>query len=179
MRFIDITGDRYGRLTVIGRAPNYLKRNGRPYTAWFCSCDCGNQAIVLSINLRRQRTRSCGCLQVENAVSIGVLNTTHGDSKHGSEAPEYNAWHSMKKRCLDVNHQAYKRYGGRGITVCQRWLESYENFLADMGRRPSAKHSLDRVDNNLLTDSYSKSNCRWATKGMQANNRRPRLKAVK
>lgn len=176
-RFVDLTGDRYGRLLVMHQAPNIIeKMAGRQSVAWECRCDCGTICIVRSNTLRRGHTRSCGCLHREMVGQVGKKNRTHGE---GGTTSEYYTWRAMRARCLNPNNPAYKNYGGRGITICQRWLDSYENFLTDMGRRPTPQHSIDRIDNDLLVDSYSKANCRWATTEEQLANRRPYLRSVK
>jgi hypothetical protein len=108
-------------------------------------------------------SRSCGCLRSET-------HTTHGTTKGGHKTPEYRAWQAMKNRCYYEGHVQFKDYGGRGIVVCERWLESFETFLADMGPRPTPSHSLDRFPD--VNGNYEPSNCRWATSSEQHRNRR-------
>jgi hypothetical protein len=148
----DLTGLRFGRLVV-------ERRNGTAHRQplWRCACDCGETVDILGGNLRRGTSRSCGCLKRE-------LQTRHG--RYGT--PEYHVWDAMLRRCTNPAHPGYVDYGGRGITVCERW-RSFENFYADMGPRPSSKHSLDRVNNDA---GYEKSNCRWATASQQGFNKR-------
>lgn len=159
-RVVDLTGKRFGHLLVVRRLP---KQPNRPYR-WRCKCDCGKTVSVRGDVLRYGFTKSCGCLRVSNGIKRGRDSFKHGDSF----TSEYSTWANMKDRCLNPNCQSFKNYGGRGITVCNRWLQ-YENFLADMGRKPSPAHSLDRINNDR---GYSPSNCRWATQKEQTNNRR-------
>jgi hypothetical protein len=159
----DLTGQRFGRLVVTARAPNVRPR----YTRWLCLCDCGNARTVDRANLCGGRTQSCGCLNA--AAKIG-RQTKHGDAPfHGPRAPEYRAWRHIKGRCFNPNVKSYPRYGGAGITMCEEWAGDYRAFLRDMGRRPSPKHSVDRIEGTL---GYEPGNCRWATATEQSRNRR-------
>lgn len=149
-----------GRLTVISKEPS----NNHKKSMWSCRCECGNMTRVTGSRLtegNKTVIRSCGCVIVEK---IRLRNYRHG-LRHSKV---YNAWRNMKRRCYSTVDSHYHSYGGRGITVCGRWLESFENFLQDMGI-PEKCLSLDRVDTN---GNYSKENCRWATNKQQATNKR-------
>jgi hypothetical protein len=129
----DLTGRRFGRLIVIGLGP---ARSGS--RTWLCRCECGNTKAALSGNLRSGKTKSCGCIRVQ---ANQERNTTHGLAL----TPEYRVWLHIKGRCHTPTDANYQNYGGRGISVCQRWRDSFESFYSDMGPRPSARHSIDRV----------------------------------
>lgn len=162
---INLTGSRFGRLLVQHRTGT--AKNGA--ALWRCVCDCGGTSETQSIALRSGRTRSCGCLVAEfKALKLRPART-HGHTS-GGISPTYNSWCAMRKRCQNEGANNYDIYGGRGIKVCDRW-QKFENFLADMGERPTAK-TLDRYPNK--DGNYEPSNCRWATWIEQAQNRQPK-----
>src|SRR5215471_1725927 len=142
-------GQRYHRLTAI----EFDGRDIRGCAVWRFRCDCGEEFTALAGNVRFGTTKSCGCLRIKH----GMIGTQ-----------EYHSWIGMRSRCSDPNHQGYKDYGGRGISVCERWSK-FEHFYADMGPKPSSNHSIDRIDNN---GNYEPSNCKWSTPKEQSNNQR-------
>lgn len=166
-RFKDISGERFARLLVVGLSGRV---NGK--IRWECACDCGKNVIVAGSNLKNGHTQSCGCLHAER--------TSESHLKHGlSETPEYFAWRSARSRCKDHKHPEYPRYGARGITMCDRWINSFEAFLSDMGPRPAGM-SLDRIDNDGPytgpCPEYPNGNCRWSTIQEQNSNQRKTIR---
>lgn len=155
----DLSGQVFGRLTVLGFS--HVERN---LARWICRCECGKELIMRGASLRNGESKSCGCLRIDRTVEV---LTTHGHTA-GRRTPEYAVWSGMIGRCRNEKHISYPRYGGRGIDVCEEWLR-FENFIRDMGPRPSDKHSIDRRDNSL---GYSKENCFWATPLEQSRNKR-------
>jgi hypothetical protein len=152
--FIDLTGRRLGRLTVLGRGPDSKQGKAR----WECVCDCGNRHIAESGSLTY--TRSCGCLIGESTKARFTRHAMYG-------TPEYNAWANLRRRCENPNHPAYEFYGGRGITVHSDW-QTFEGFYADMGRRPGPDYWLKRID---TSSNYSADNCAWDLRPVRARKR--------
>jgi len=166
---VDLAGKVFGKLTVeefVGRRSKGTSGD----SLWRCQCECGKTSVAYGYNLKSGKSRSCGC-----AIAPALLksNITHG--KYNT--PERRVWTGIKTRCFNANEKTWPYYGGRGITVCARWLgeAGFSNFLADMGERPSSKHSIEREDVN---GNYEPDNCVWASKKMQSRNKRNTLRIV-
>lgn len=154
-RFQDLSGQRFGRWTVIefiGVGP----------TRWLCKCDCGVVRSVEAGNLKKGVSVSCGCFAIEGKRARKLRHGRSGTTMH-------IIWSGMKSRCYNKNEPAYKNYGGRGIRMCDRWRNSFEAFLEDVGERPGPEYSIDRIDND---GNYEPGNVRWVTDKQQANNKR-------
>ena len=156
--FNNLTGKKFGKWTVLERVENSNSKQ----TRWLCQCDCGEKGIVHADSLKNGRSASCGCLK---AQKLSLRAKTHGQSN----TPEFTSWVSMLSRCYNPNRDVYPYYGGRGITVCDRWKDSFENFYTDMGPRPEKNFSIDRINPD---GNYEPSNCRWATTVEQHRNQR-------
>lgn len=162
-RFKDLTGEKFGRWTVLS-----LHEVRKSIPRWVCRCECGVERVVVGANLQIGHSKSCGCYQSDVTAK---RNATH----NASYSPLYVLWAGIKARCFDPNHVGFKDYGARGITICERWLTGnndltgFECFRADMGERPTAKHTVERKDNNA---GYSPDNCIWETRKVQSRNQR-------
>lgn len=157
MRALDLTGQKFARLTAIRPVSS-----GAQGVRWACVCECGNKTEVVAKSIKGGLVQSCGCLNVE-VISRKGKNSTHGLTK----SPTYRTWLAMRQRCTYPKSISYRYYGAKGVTVCARWADSFDNFYADMGARPEGK-TIDRIDG---TKGYEPGNCRWATPLQQVHNR--------
>lgn len=165
-----LDGERFGRLVVVGVAD----RTAHGKVRWSCRCDCGTITNVAGSGLKNGKTRSCGCLQRDTVIAS---NTRHGLAVRGNKADGYSTWMKMNSRCHTKSDKNFHHYGGRGISVCDRWRHDFVAFTSDMGPRPSPGHSIERINND---GNYEPANCRWATqKDQTRNQRRNRLLTLK
>lgn len=161
-KIIDITGQKFNRLTAIKMIGLVsLGKDGSKKASWLCRCDCGKELAVTSNALRKNNTKSCGCLKTE---------TVRRPRTHGlSRTPEYVTWTNMISRCEYENRPDFEHYGGRGIRVCERWRGSFQAFVDDMGKRPFPRATLERI---RVDEDYEPGNCRWASQKEQTRNKR-------
>lgn len=167
---IAMIGKKFGKLLVVRPAPTHTRPNGRKVTRVWVRCDCGSEKIIRNYHLTSSHTVDCGCV-------CKAIRLKHGHTIGGVNSSEYNSWVSMKRRCSDPDHDSYQWYGGKGIRVCDRWLDKnngFLNFSADMGLKPVLSHSIDRIDSD---GNYEPNNCRWASPTEQAANKKRAARA--
>lgn len=160
---MDLKKDKYGRWTLLSESAKTRSNHKR----YLCRCECGVVRTVRMIHLKSGASKSCGCLKREICAESGRRNRIHGNA--GERATlTYKSWRAMTQRCCNPKNAGYSIYGAKGISVCDRWKTSFQNFLADMGERPTASHSIDRINPR---GQYDPANCRWATPLQQQRNR--------
>jgi hypothetical protein len=165
MRRIELKeGDVFNYLTIVKRAESKVQPSGQRKSMYECKCKCGNIIVSQYYHLKSGHTKSCGCEKGDCG-----RKETHGHWVGNKPTREWITWHAMKGRCYNKNRKCYKWYGAKGVIVCDRWLDSFENFYADMGDKPTIKHSIDRIN---PFGNYEPTNCKWATAKEQANNKR-------
>jgi len=170
---VDVIGLRFGRLIITGDAEMYVSPSGKARLRQVSArCDCGNDTVVTLGSLKEGITTSCGCYWLERLADP----RKHGHTRKNGVSPEYRSWRGAIQRCENPNAERFPNYGGRGVVMCREWRESFASFLNDMGQKPSATHSIDRID---VDGNYEPKNCRWATPAEQASNKRPRKKALR
>jgi hypothetical protein len=158
-------GAKFGRLIVTGVGEPSTEKSGARASTSICLCECGNVKQVRNGSLLQGSSQSCGCATAEAREQ---RCTTHGNGKRNAKTAEYKVWTGINRRVFNKNEKSFPDYGGRGITVCERWRQ-FENFLEDVGKRPSSGHSIDRIDSN---GNYEPGNVKWSTRKEQNNNKR-------